>query len=71
MAPKFAIIVKYWNKDEVKFFETIEEAERAWEEVCNMKFALKTDGGKRVVVSNPRLGYLSNLYAKVSFQKSW
>lgn len=67
----YAIIIKTWNKDDVRFFDTFEEAQAEWETICNHKHALKTDGGKNVVISNPRLGYMSNLYYKTYYQASW
>ena len=67
----YAIFINTWNKDDVRYFETIEEAQAEWEKICNHKDALKTDGGKNVIHTNPKLGYLSNLYYKTRYQASW
>lgn len=71
MAQAYAIFVSTWNKNETKTFGTIREAEKEWDKICANKYALKTDGGKNVVISNPRLGYLSNFYFTTHYQKSW
>lgn len=67
----FAIIIKTWNKEDVRFFDSLEEAQTEWNKICNHRHALKTDGGKNVCHTNPRLGYWSNFYYKTSYQASW
>ena len=71
MAHKFAIFIHTWNKDDVMFFDDFAEAQKEWENICSKRNALKTDGGKNVVVANPRLPYLSYIYSKTSYQRSW
>ena len=67
----YAISISTWNKDDVHYFDTLVEAQKEWENICNHKNAIKTDGGKNVIHTNPKLGYLSNSYYKTRYQASW
>ena len=68
---RYAIIIRTWNKDDVMYFDSFEDAQAEWDKICNHKNAMKTDGGKNVVHTNPRLGYLSNFYYTTRYQASW
>lgn len=67
----YAIFKSTWNRDDVLLFDTIEEAMEEWDRICGHRDAVKTDGGKNVWHTNPKLGYLSNFYYRTRFQASW
>ena len=60
MAPKYAIFISKWNEEDVKYFDNLDEAKAEWNKILADRNALETDGGKNVVVSDPRLPWLSN-----------
>ncbi len=67
----YAIFINTWNKHDVRLFDTLEEAKAEWDKICSHPHAIKTDGGKNVTHTNPKLGYLSNSYYTKHFQASW
>lgn len=67
----YAIFIRTWNKDDVMYFDSLEDAHAEWDKISNHKNALKTDGGKNVTHTNPKLGYLSNFYYRTSYKASW
>lgn len=68
---KHAIIIKRWNKDEIKFFDTLEDAKREWAVLRAHKNADVCNGGKDIVIYHAGYAGLSAFYGKVSYQKTW
>ena len=68
---KYAIFISYWNKDDVKSFDNFDEAQKEWEKIRTNKNALETDGGKNVVISDPRQGGVGRIYSTIHYQRSW
>lgn len=68
---KHAIIIKRWNKDEVKFFDTIEAARREWAILLSHKEANVCNKGKDIVIYHAGHDGLSAFYGTVSYQKTW
>lgn len=67
----YAIIIKTWNKDDVRFFDTLEEAQAEWDNICSHKNAVIADKGKNVTISSSAPGYLNYIYSKTSYQATW
>lgn len=67
----YAIFISTWNKDDVRYFDSFEEAQAEWDKICSHKNALKTDGGKNVIIASSAPGYLNYLYSKTRYQASW
>lgn len=68
---KYAIIINYWNRQEVKLFENREDAEMTWGKICSHKHARKSNGGKNVRISDPKQGGVGIIYSTIDYQKSW
>ena len=68
---KYAIFISYWNRDDVMLFDTLDEAQKEWEKIRSKRNARETDGGKNIVISDPKQGGVGIIYSKVWYQRSW